>query len=85
MVYNALMFTEAIEQLNKILEITDSDEVCDRIERLAQHPDLAMPSMMLLYFKVKGIDISTMNGVELANTRPTIADLILPPGVTSTS
>lgn len=79
--YNELVFTEALEQVEAIMATHNADEIGDRIERLAQYPDLAMSAMMILVFKAKGVDTSHFNGVELANTQPNIRDLILPPGV----
>jgi hypothetical protein len=81
MIYNTLVFTDAIEHVEKILETPDIDEACDRIERISQTPDLAMACFMLFYMKSKGIDTSHLTGAELANTQPSIANLILPPGV----
>lgn len=78
--YNELVFTEAVEQVERILETQSSDEIADRIERICPHPDLSMAVIMLLVFKAKGVAVDA-TGIELANSRPTFADLILPPGV----
>lgn len=78
--YNDLIFTEAVEQVCALLDTTNPDEVTHRIEELAKDHELSMVCMMLLYLKTKGVDISQINGIELANIQPTIADLIIPPG-----
>lgn len=80
-IYNDLIFTEALEQVELILLSENTDEISDRLEKIAPHKDLAMACLMLLVIKAKGGDISGMNGVEIANLQPTIKDLILPPGV----
>lgn len=80
-IYNDLVFTEALEQVELILLTESTDEIADRLEYIAPRSDLAMACMMLLVIKAKGGDISGMNGVEIANLQPTIQDLILPPGV----
>lgn len=80
-IYNSLIFTEALEQVELILLTENTDEIADRLEKIAPNPDLAMSCLMLLVIKAKGGDISGMTGVEIANLQPTVKDLILPPGV----
>jgi hypothetical protein len=80
--YNDLVFTEALEQVEAIMTTQSSDEIANRLENIVSYPDLAHVCLMLLIMRAKGVDTANMNGVELANTKPTIADLILPPGVT---
>ena len=77
--YNELVFTEAIEQVEAILASSNSDEISTRIEQLVSNPDLAMSAMMIFVFKIKKV-AEGVTGVELANARPTVNDLILPPG-----
>lgn len=79
-IYNGLIFTEAVEQVNALLTTEDTDEISDRIEEISKNRDLSIASMMLLVLKARGVDIERLNGIELANTKPTAADLILPPG-----
>lgn len=81
MIYNTIIFSEALEQVEKILETPDIEEACDRIEKISATPDLAMACFMLFYMKAKNVDTSHLTGAELANTQPSIANLILPPGV----
>lgn len=81
MIYNTLIFSEALEHVEKILETPDVDEACDRIEKISVSPDLAMACFMLFYMKAKGVDTSQLTGAELANSQPSIANLILPSGV----
>lgn len=78
-VYNELVFTEAIEQVEAILASSNSDEISTRIEQLASNRDLAMSAMLIFVFKIKKV-AEGVTGVELANTRPSVHDLILPPG-----
>lgn len=80
-IYNSLVFSEAIDQVEAILKSQDSDDVANRLEHIANNEDLAISCLFLLVVKLKGGDISGMTGVEMANVKPTIADLILPPGV----
>lgn len=80
-IYNELVFTEAVELVEKIMHSDNADEIGNLIERLSTSSDLAMASMMLFVMKAKGVDTTTKTGVELANAKPTIADLLLPPGV----
>lgn len=77
-IYNSLVFSEAIDQVQAILESQDSDDVATRLEYIANNEDLAISCLMLLVIKLKGGDISGMTGVEIANIKPTIADLVLP-------
>lgn len=79
-IYNDLIFTEALEQVELILLTDNTEEIATRLETIAPHEDLAMACLMLLVIKAKGGDISNMTGVEIANLQPTIKDLILPPG-----
>lgn len=80
-IYNDLIFTEALDQVIAICSTKSTDEIADRLEKIAASPDLALSVMGLLVMKLKGADLSGTTGVELANVMPTIADLILPPGV----
>lgn len=79
--FNDLVFTEALEYVEKILGCDNPDQIADMLELIAPNKNLSLACMMLLVLKVKGTDVSKLNGVELANTRPTFANLILPPGV----
>lgn len=79
--FNELIFTEALEYVDKILESKNPDHVSDMLELIAPNKNLALSCMFLFVLKIQGVDISKLNGVELANTRPTFANLILPPGV----
>lgn len=81
MIYNALIFSEALDLVEKIVSSHDVDEVCDRFEKIVGNQDLSLACFMLLYMKLKNVDTSQFTGVELANTPPSIRDLILPPGV----
>lgn len=78
--YNELVFTEAISNVEAILATDNADEISSRIEHLAIQPDLAMSAMMIFVFKLKKV-AEGITGVELTNIRPSISDLILPPGV----
>lgn len=80
-VYNDLVFTEAVDQAQALLASENTDEISDRLEKIANGNDRSMAVMMLLLFKARGRDISDMNGIELANAKPSFADLVLPPGV----
>lgn len=78
--HNELVFTEAKEQVERILEASDPDEVATRIEQIASlGPDMCMSAMMIFYFKAKKL-AEGVSGVELANSNPP-ARLYLPPGV----
>lgn len=80
-IYNDLIFTEALAQVDAILSTQSADEMSDRLEKIAPNQDLALAVMSLFIMKIKGADLSQMSGVELANSHPTFGDLILPPGV----
>jgi hypothetical protein len=80
-VRNDLIFTEAMEQVEALVASNSSDEIGTRIEQIVKSEDLAMVCLMLLTMKAKGVDTLTHTGVELANLKPTILDLILPAGV----
>lgn len=80
-IYNDMIMTEALEQVRAICSTQSSDEIATRLEQVAQGPDLALAVMSILVMKLKGADLDQVNGIELANIIPTIADLILPPGV----
>lgn len=79
-IYNAVAFTESLAQVDALLTTANSDEIADRIERIAHYPDLAMATLMILVLKARGLDTSQMNGVELSYALPTVADLVFPPG-----
>lgn len=79
--HNELVFTEAIEQVEALCASQNSDEIGTRIEQIAGIPDLAQACLMLLLFKVHGVDTKELNGISLANPKFGIADLVLPPGV----
>lgn len=81
-VYHDLIFTEAIEQVEALVASSNATEIGERIDKIAASSDLSQACLMLLVVKAKGIDTSGKTGVELANLKPTIAELILPPGVT---
>lgn len=80
-VYNDVIFTEAVEQVEALITSNSSDEIGTRIEQIAKFEDLSMICLMLLTMKVKGVDTSTKTPLELANPVMTIHDLILPEGV----
>lgn len=80
-VYNDVVFTEAVEQVGALIDSDNSDEIATRIEEISKQKDLALVCLMPLVMKAKGIDIGDTTGVEMANTQPSIMDLILPPGV----
>lgn len=79
-IYKELIFTEAVDQVGALLESTNADEISTRLEQIAGNENLAMGCLLLLTLKAKGVDISEINGIQLANTQPTFADLILPSG-----
>lgn len=81
MFYNTLIFSEAIEQVEKMVASSDVEEVCDRLEEISKNRDLALATLMLLYMKLKNVDTTQFTGAELANSQPSFQDLILPPGV----
>lgn len=80
-VYNDVVFTDALEQVQALTTTDNADEIATRIEQIAALPDLAIACLGLLVLKSRGADIASMNGIEIANIQPTIADFILPPGV----
>lgn len=80
-IYNDLIFTEALEQTRAILAETDPDRLGDRLELIAASQDLTLGSLMLLWLHHKGVDLSELNGVTLANVQPSFRDLILPEGM----
>lgn len=81
-VYNDVMFTEAIDQVEALIASTSADEIGERIEQIAHVEDLAQICLMLLIMKAKGIDTSGASGISLANPAYSVRDLILPPGLT---
>jgi hypothetical protein len=80
-VYNDWVFTEAIDQVESLVVANNPEEIASRLEAIAGNQDLSHACLMLLVMKAKGIDTSTKTGIELANAKPGILDLILPPGV----
>lgn len=78
---NELIFTEAMDQVEAICSSTSADEIQTRMEQISTIPDLAQACLMLLFLKVKGADTSKMTGIELANPKLGVSDLVLPPGV----
>lgn len=82
MLRNALIFQEALDQFGAITTSDNMDEICDRLEQICAHEELALAVMMLFVMKIKNVNTDDLTGVELANTQPTLRDLILPPGVT---
>lgn len=80
-IYNDLVFTEAIEQVEALIASNNADEITDRMQQIVKSRDLALGCLMLLVLRVKGVDTSGMTGVALAATQPSIRDLVLPPGV----
>lgn len=81
-VYNDVVFTDALEQVEALTTTDNADEITTRIEQIAAFPDLAIACLGLFVLKSRGADLTTMNGIEIANIQPSIADLIIPPGVT---
>ena len=81
MIYNTLVFSDALADVQRILDIEDIDEVCDHFEKISTNPDMCLATFMLLYMKIKNVDISDLTGAELANSQPSIQNLILPPGI----
>lgn len=80
-IYHDLVFTEAIEQIEALVASVDAEDISNRLEKIAVNQDLAHACLMLLTMKAKGINTSDKTGVELANPKLTVRDLILPPGV----
>lgn len=80
-VYHDVLFTEAIDRVRTILNSPDPDVISDMLERVAVDQDMAHACLMLLTMVCHGVDISKLTGIELSNAKPTITDLILPPGV----
>lgn len=79
-IYNDLIFTEALDQVKAILNETDQDRLADRLELIAVNQDLALGCLFLLILHIRGVDLSELNGVSLANVQPSFRDLILPEG-----
>lgn len=77
--YSDLLFTEALDLIDRLITATDPDVIGQISEEVAKDKDLAHVVIALLVVKAKGADLSTKTGVELANTKPTFADLIIPP------
>lgn len=78
---NELIFTEALDQVEALCSSQSADEIQTRLEQISVVPDLAQVCMMLLLLKTKGADTTQMNGIDLANPKLGVSDLLLPPGV----
>lgn len=80
-IYNDLIFTEALDQVKAILAETDQDRLADRLELIAVNQDLSLSCLFLFVLHIRGVDLSELNGVTLANVQPTMRDFILPEGL----
>lgn len=78
-IQDSLVFTEALDLVSRLVQSDDPDFMADAIEDIVRHKDLSHAVIFLLLVKAKGGDPFIKTGVELANTKPTVADLILPP------
>lgn len=76
--YNDVMFTEALEQVEALVSSDNANEISTRIEKIVAIPDLSMICMMILTLKARGVDTSSMTGIELANVQPSFSDLVIP-------
>lgn len=80
MLYGTLIFEEAIELVDRLLTEQDASLLADVMEHVVDKSDRAHAVLMLLTMRARGIDMPT-TGAAIANTTPSAADLILPPGV----
>lgn len=76
-IHDSLVFSEALDLTTKLLDSTNPDETADIIEEIVKYKDLSHAVIFLLVVKAKGGDPFIKTGVELANTRPTVNDLII--------
>lgn len=76
-IHDSLIFSEALDLTTKLLDSTNPDETADIIEEIVKYRDLSHAVIFLLVVKAKGGDPFIKTGVELANTRPTVNDLII--------